>query len=138
MIERTVCIVIVRNRSIQLKIDCLTLRWWWLLTFHRVFYSIELQNKMIGAAALILFLTREDMEERAINTYQKLMTKELFMKFTGFEEIKQRFPNIADVVAEVLKSLSSDVHGFEISDEEAEDIASCAWQKLRVTYQESE
>lgn len=93
---------------------------------------------MMNAALLIVQLMGEDMQERVIDIYQKLLAKEVFMKFVGFEEVKEKFPNIALLITDVIKTLSSDLHGFQLSNEEAEGIASGAWQNLRDSYQESE
>lgn len=93
---------------------------------------------MMNAALLIVQLMGEDMQERVIDIYQKLLAKEVFMKFVGFEEVKEKFPNIALLITDVIKTLSSDLHGFQLSNEEAEEIASGAWQNLRDSYQESE
>lgn len=93
---------------------------------------------MMNAALLIVQLMGEDLQERVISIYKELLTKNVFMTFTGFEEVKEKYSNIARLVTEVIKSLSSDLHGFQLSDEEAEEIASNVWQILREIYQESE
>lgn len=60
---------------------------------------------------LIRQLLEEDMEEGVIKKmYKKLMTKELFMTFTGFEEVKERYPNIAKLIEEVIKGWSRDIY----------------------------
>lgn len=87
---------------------------------------------------LILQVLEKDMEDRVIGVYQKLMTKELFMTFSGFEEIQQKFANIASLIVDVIKSLSKELHGRKCSNKEAKKIASSVWQKLRVDYQAAE
>lgn len=81
----------------------------------------------------------EYMEDRVMRIYKCLMTKEFFMSsFTGFEEFKQMGPNLGNVVLTVIKNVKKGLHGTECSDEEAEALASRAWQKLIAEYQADE
>lgn len=93
---------------------------------------------MMNAALLVVHLMEDDMQERAILIYKKLLAKEVFMKFMGFEAFKEKFPNIALFITDAIQSESSDFYGFRLSLEEAEQMASGAWQSLRDSYQESE
>lgn len=90
---------------------------------------------MFPVAAILIQLYLEDMEARVIKVYKKIMTKQLFMQFSGFPQINSEYPNIASVIREVIIGFAGDIHGFPCSNMEADEIAEHAWQKLRAKYQ---
>lgn len=87
---------------------------------------------------MLQYIEKEYMEWRVMGVYKKLMAKEFFMTISTFEEFNQKGPNLGGVVKEVIKRINNDVLGVRCSDEESEDIASRAWQKLRVEYQSAQ
>lgn len=84
---------------------------------------------------LLVQVLEIDLEVQVMETYRKMLTKELFMSFTGFEEMKQIFPGVANVCECVIKNLTQDLSGIECNDQEAVQIASIAWEKLHVKYE---
>lgn len=75
-----------------------------------------------------------DLEDRVMKTYQKMLTKELFMSFMDFEEMKQVLPDMANIFDCVIKNLTHDLRGIQCNGQEADKIASMAWQKLQAKY----
>lgn len=74
------------------------------------------------------------MEESVKTVYKELLAKQLFMTIPSFEELNQRFSNIGSLVKEVIKGIKHDI-GMQCSDDEAQELASTAWQQLRIEYE---
>lgn len=76
----------------------------------------------------------EVLENRVIEVYKNLFAKELFMQFTGYDELKQGYNRVGDLIEEVIKGFTNDIHGFQCTNEQAHGIATRVWEKLKVTY----
>lgn len=85
---------------------------------------------------IILEAVEEELENRVIEVYKKLFAKELFMTFTGFDEITERYSNVARLIEEVIVGFTEDLRGFRCTDEQANGLATRIWQKLKTTYEE--
>lgn len=81
---------------------------------------------------------KECMDAGVIDVYKALMSKELFMTISSFEELNQKYSRIGDLVKEVIKGIRHDAFGMQCSDKGSEKIASRAWQKLRAEYAAAE